>query len=62
MSKYSVSLSGSGDLIKDGFSTEGDAYKWISELLQFNTGSLPEVLDGYVVEREDEDELRSGQS
>ena len=49
---YSVSLAGSGDLIKDGFRTQEDAYKWLKKLLQLNTGSLPEALESYVVEKE----------
>ena len=53
---YSVSLAGSGDLIKDGFRTEEDAYKWLKKLLQLNTGSLPEALESYVVEKEIERE------
>jgi hypothetical protein len=48
MSRYSISLESSGDLIKDGFESESVAYDWLVKHL--------ELEDGYIVEKEEEDE------
>ena len=48
MSKYSISLESSGDLIKDGFESESKAYEWIT--------SQGEKLEGLIIEKEVEDE------
>jgi hypothetical protein len=42
--EFSVSLRGSGDLIKDGFPTEDAAYQWLHEQ------DIEGGLDGFIVE------------
>jgi len=51
MSKYSISLESSGDLIKDGFESESKAYEWIT--------SQGEELEGLIIEKENEDDSNS---
>ena len=48
MSKYSISLESSGDLIKDGFKSESKAYEWVA--------SQGEELEGLIIEKENKDE------
>lgn len=49
MSKWSVSIAGSGDCVHGGFDSEVEAYRWLA-------ANFADDIDGFIVEREDEDD------